>query len=182
MENREATRSENFVEYVLTRKNRDNGFAARMRRADNRDMEDGSWDVLTAFGVNLESDQERLPFVLVGAALCKGDLAKDGDHNLGAALAGCYKNDSDPGQESPGHRHLMRILACTTSQELFQTLRPLLSYINDKTVLPLNHTALLDDILYFETGKADRVKKKWAMAFYAILPPEKVLKKGNDQK
>lgn len=182
MDNREKTRSENYVEYVLGRKNEDNGFAARMRRADNRDMEDRSWDVLTAFGVNLELDQERLPFVLVGSALCKADIAKDGDNNLGASLAGCYKDYGEPGQETPGHKHLLRILGCSTSQEIFQTLRPLLKFINDKTILPLNHARLLDDILFFEGGKAERVKKRWAMAFYSVLPPEKSNKQGNAQK
>ena len=59
-----------FVAFVLKRSQEDAGFAARLRRADNPDTEDQSWGILAAF-VNLERDAERLPYAVIGAALCR---------------------------------------------------------------------------------------------------------------
>ena len=169
MENDTKTRAERFVEYVLRRSEQDTGFAARLRRADNRDTEDQSWGALAAFGVDLERDQERLPFALIGAAICRAGLEKDGEHGLGSALEACFEDSGADASErqKAGSARLRRLLACASVREACQTLRPLLQMINGKSRRSLCHAALLRDLLYFETAGAERIKKHWAMDFYA---------------
>ena len=92
MNEQQTSREERFVAFVLKRSQEDTGFAARLRRADNPDTEYQSWDTLAAFGVNLEQDAERLPFALVGAALCRIKPERDGTASLGMALRSCFED------------------------------------------------------------------------------------------
>lgn len=169
MENDKRTHAGRFVEYVLRRSSQDRGFAASLRRADNPDTEYQSWGTLAALKVDLERDRERLPFALVGAAICRAGLEKDGSYGLGSALGACFEDaGGEAGDgEKAGAARLRRLLACTSVRELCQVLRPLLQMINSKSRRPLCHADLLLDLLYFESAGADNIKKRWAMDFYA---------------
>lgn len=64
-----------FVAYVIERIAKDNGFAARLKRADNPATEYQSWEILAGFGIDLEKEWQRLPYCVIGAALAKAKPA-----------------------------------------------------------------------------------------------------------
>ena len=66
-----AEREQQFVARVLEQCKKDNGFAARLRRADNPDTEYYALGDLAKLGVNIEDDSQRLPFTLIAAALSR---------------------------------------------------------------------------------------------------------------
>ena len=160
------TRCERFVQYVLERAKIDAGFAAKLRRADNPDTAEQSWGILAQFGVNLERDNEYLPFALIGAALCRTDYDKDGASNLGSALAASF--DDFDRETNPASSRLRRLLACSNIREACRILRPILSLINSKSGKQLCYANLLNDLLYFNSAGQERIKKRWAMDFYAL--------------
>ena len=67
----QPSREERFISSIIQRSQTDKGLAARLRRADNPATEYQSWEVLASFGINLEHDNQRLPFVTVAAAIAK---------------------------------------------------------------------------------------------------------------
>lgn len=161
MNEQQTSREERFVAFVLKRSQEDAGFAARLRRADNPDTEYQSWDTLAAFGVNLEQDAERLPFALVGAALCRFKPEHDGTAGLGSALCSCFEDNADQG----GVR-LRRLLACDSPEEACHIVRPMLSLIASRTKKPLGFARLLNELLRFGGPARERIKIRWAQDFY----------------
>lgn len=160
--NEKASRGENFVRYALERIHKDNGFAARLRRADNPSTEYQSWELLASFGVDLEKDWVRLPYCVVGAALAKTKPEADGSLKLGAAIAACYDEGS---QSDQAKAKLRRLLACSTTAEACQILRPLLALISGRGVR-LDFSQLLDDLLWFSGDHRERIRTRWAQGFY----------------
>lgn len=156
-----------FVTYVLSRAATDTGFAARMRRADNPDTDTQSWPCLTDCGLDLEDDMQRLPYALIGAALCRlkfTDTAtvSDGDAGLGEALAACLDDNADQGSS-----RMLRLLACDSTPELCRVLRPLLSLVNGRGAKKLCHGRLLEELTRFHRpGARERVKLHWAQDFF----------------
>lgn len=157
-----TSRGKNFVRYVLDRIHKDNGFAARLRRADNPVTEYQSWELLASFGVDLEKDWARLPYCSVGAALAKAKPEVDGKLGLGAAIAACYDDGS---QSDQAKAKLRRLLACTTTAETCQILRPLLALITSRSV-KLDFSQLLDDLLWYGGNGRERIRIRWAQNFY----------------
>lgn len=101
-ETKENSLSKAFVGFVLERasaapKIKDTGFVARMKRADNPDLEYQVWNILLKFNVDIEFAARRLPFCLIGAALCRRQPEKDGIFGLGASLRSCFGDDEDQG-------------------------------------------------------------------------------------
>lgn len=160
--NKKASRGENFVRYVLDRIHQDNGFAARLRRADNPATEYQCWELLAEFGVNLEKEWVRLPYCAVGAALAKTKPETDGKLILGAAIAACYDDGS---QSDQAKAKLRRLLACTTTEEACQILRPMLALITSRGVR-LDFSQLLDDLLWYGGKSRERIRTRWAQSFY----------------
>ena len=160
MNEQQTSREERFVAFVLKRSQEDTGFAARLRRADNPDTEYQSWDTLAAFGVNLEQDAERLPFALVGAALCRIKPERDGTASLGMALRSCFEDTEQ------GAVRLRRLRACDSSEEACRIVRPMLTLIAAKTRKPLNFARLLKELLRFGGSVSERIKIRWAQDFY----------------
>lgn len=166
MEEKWAARPERFVNYVFERAARDTGFAAKMRRADNPATEDQSWATLAAFEVDLGRDSERLPFAVVGAAICRSNSSTDGENGIGAALASSYEVADIEHVEKAAESRLRRLLACASTAELCQILRPVLRLVADKSRLSLSYARLLADMLRFESRYQEDIKKRWAMDFY----------------
>ncbi len=159
---RQYSRSEKFVKFVIERMQRDNGFAARLRRADNPATEYQSWELLADFGIDLEKEWERLPYCTVGAALAKAKPEKDGSITLGGAIAACYE---DGAQSNQARTRLRRLLACSSTAEACQILRPLLALINSRGV-KLDFSQLLEQLRWFSGSGQERTRSRWAQDFY----------------
>lgn len=167
MNEQQASREERFVAFVLDRSREDAGFAARLRRADNPDTEYQSWDILTSFGVSLERDAERLPFALVGAALCRFKPERDGVASLGEALRSCFEDEDNGAVANQGGARLRRLLACDSSEEACRIVRPMLALIAARTKKTLGFARLLNELLRFGGPFRERIKLRWAQDFYS---------------
>ncbi|OPX56962.1 CRISPR system Cascade subunit CasB [Oceanospirillum multiglobuliferum] len=172
----EAGPAARFVDYVLKRQAEDNGFSARLRRADNPATEYQSWEILASFGVDLEKSWQRLPYCTLGAALAKAKPERDGNLGLGSAIAACYEDKS---QSDQAKSRLRRILACTSIEELCQILRPLLALIASRGV-KLNFSLLLQQLLWFSGEGQERVRTRWAQDFYHRKSDESTKEAGNE--
>ncbi len=161
-ESRRRSRGEGFVAFVLKRCQQDKGEAARLRRADNPATEYQSWEILSAFGVDLEKPWERLPFACIAASLARSKRELDGDCGIGRALAGCYEDGNESDQ---ARARLRRLLACDSVEEACRILRPLLSLIESRGRYPLSHARLLDELLRFHWDDQS-IKARWAQDFY----------------
>lgn len=158
------SRGEVFVHYVISRCQQDNGFAARLRRADNPATEYQSWELLAGFNVDLEKEWQRLPYCVVAAAIAKAKPEVDGQLGLGAAIAACY---DDKSQSDQAKAKLRRLLACANTTEVCAILRSLLALINSRNV-KLNFSKLLDDLLWFSGDGRERIRSRWAQNFYHV--------------
>jgi CRISPR system Cascade subunit CasB len=157
---KDKSREQRFVETVIDRCQKDKGMAARLRRADNPATEYQSWEFLGWFGVDIERDRERLPFVTVAAAIAKSKAEHNGSLSLGKAILACYENDSESDQAKA---RLRRLLACDELAETCRILRPLLALIDSKVGQPLDYTRLLRQLRFF----GHRTKTQWAQEFYS---------------
>lgn len=157
-----VSRAKRFVSYVIERSKIDNGFAARLKRADNPATEYQSWELLAGFGVELEKAWRRLPYCIVGAALAKAKPETDGTYPLGTAIAESFEkgNESDPAKA-----RLRRLLACTSTTEVCRILRPLLALMASRGVTP-NFSQLLKELLQFSGNNQERIRARWAQDFY----------------
>ncbi|VVO99384.1 hypothetical protein PS862_02761 [Pseudomonas fluorescens] len=155
-------RDERFVSGVIQQCIQNKGLAARLRRADNPATEYQSWELLAAYGIDLEFEQQRLPFITVAAAIAKAKTEHNGALKLGRAIAICYENGSDSNQAKA---RLRRLLACDDLSELCRILRPLFSLIDSKAGQSLDYLRLLKQLRRFSFN-AQQVKAQWAMEFY----------------
>lgn len=168
MEVKEKTRAERFVDQLVLR-SADKGLMAKFKKADTLESEHECWGYLVGFGVDLEKPWERIPYSMIGAAVARADLEKDGCYGLGQSLADCFENIKVDGvMTNSGEGRLKSLLACSSTEDVCQVLRPLLRFINGKTSKPLCHGRLLHDLVYFEKSE-DRIKRRWAMEFYNVL-------------
>lgn len=166
MEKGPPSREERFVAGVLKRCAEDKGMAARLRRADNPGTEYQSWELLAAYGVDLASERERLPFACVAAAIAKGKVQHNGPLGLGHAIAACYEGGAASDQAKA---RLRRLLACEDLAELCRILRPLFSLINSKSGQGLDYVRLLRQLRRFPFT-AQQVRAQWAQEFYGKSP------------
>lgn len=171
---KEKSREQRFVETVIDRCQKDKGVAARLRRADNPATEYQSWELLGWFGVDLEKDYERLPYVTVAAAIAKSKGGRNGNLKLGQAIAACYEDGRESNQAKI---RLRRLLACDELAEACRILRPVLSLVNSKIAQPLDYTHLLRQLRFFGFESGHRTKTQWAQEFYG-QPVESVGKEG----
>ncbi len=145
-----------FARYVIDRVKSDMAFGARLRRADNPATEFQAWEYLIRW-CDIEKPWERLPFILIAAALARAKRNSDGNLGLGRSIAGCY----DEGRDSePAKARLRRLLACDSVEEACRVLRPILSLIQSKGK-PLCYGGLLDELLWF-SNFGERQKTRWA--------------------
>jgi len=153
-----------FISHVISRMENDKAMGARLRRADNPATEYQSWEYLAPFGVDLEYTRERKAFATVAAALARAKPKGDGAHGIGRAIASVYDNGKDNPQAKA---RLRRLLACTSSEEACDILRPLLRLVASKGAA-LCYTRLLRDLLYF----SERTRERWAQDFFSTVVSE----------
>ncbi len=154
---KKPSRGAAFVSFALKRLAQDNAFGAALRRADNPATEYQSWEYLASW-CDLENTYERTCFATVAAGLAHAKQSIDAPASIGSAIARCYQ---DGNQDDSAKRKLRRLLACDTSAEACQWVRPVLRLVESRGVR-INYGQLLDDLLYFGT----KVKERWAMDFY----------------
>jgi CRISPR system Cascade subunit CasB len=154
---------ERFVHSVIRQCQQDKGLAARLRRGDNPATEYQSWELLAFFGVDLEREHQRLPFVTMAAAIARAKVERNGSLSLGRALAACFEDGRDSSQAKA---RLRRLLACDELAELCRILRPLFSLIESKAGQPLDYVRLLKQLRRFPFN-TQQVKAQWAQDFYA---------------
>ncbi len=172
MEEMQPSRGQRFAAWVLQQRCNDIGFAAKLRRGDNPDTEYYALGLLSAFGVDIQKDAERLPFALIGAALCRSHSETDGDRSLGTALLHCDVVRGLFGEDNP---HLRRILACDNVPEICRVLRPVLSLL-DASGSRLCLGRLLDDLLLFnKDAQRQRVRLRWAGDYFRINASDNII-------
>ena len=157
-----------FVEKVIARLRDDTAFRAAMTRADNPSTAAQAWRFLMELGnVDLENDQERQAFALIGAAMARERTESNGLQSLGRALQMC---NAEPGKiDDSVERRLRRILACDSRKELIPVLRQIIRYVQNCEKVSLDYERLLRDILYFN----EKVKIRWASEYYGRPNQEK---------
>lgn len=164
-----ANREAKFVAYVLAAMQKDKGMAARLRRADNPATEYQSWEFLAGFGIDLEKEYQRLPFITVVAAMAKAKSTSNGSLRLGQAIAKCYDNGSDQAKAK-----LRRVLACDDLTELCRILRPVLTLIESRVPQPLDYRRLLSQLHGFHWD-TQKIKAQWAQEFYGQRAEESTM-------
>jgi len=153
-----------FVDYVINRYQNDNGARAALTRADNPANEYQSWEILAGFHVNLEYENQRLPYAAIGAAIARAKAERNGTVSIGQAIARCYEDGSASDQAKA---KLRRLLSCDSVPEVCRIVRPLLSLIGSKGNSTLNYSGLLNDLLWFSHAESQtRIKARWAQSFY----------------
>ncbi|GAB3395414.1 type I-E CRISPR-associated protein Cse2/CasB [Azotobacter armeniacus] len=165
---RQPSRAERFVSRVIELCRQDKGLAARLRRADNPTTEYQSWELLAAFGIELDREEQRLPFATVACVIAKAKAESNGSLSLGRAIAACYEDGRDSEQAKA---RLRRLLACDGIAELCRMLRPLLSLIDSRAGQPLDYQRLLQQLLRF-SHDPQQVKARWAQDFYGQAAEE----------
>ncbi len=161
-------RAERFVSQVMKQCQQDKGLAARLRRADNPATEYQSWDLLATFGIDLEREEQRLPFASVASAIARAKAESNGSLSLGRAIAACYEDGRDSEQAKA---RLRRLLACDDIAELCRLLRPLFALIDSRAGQPLDYQQLLRQLLRFPRDPQP-VKARWAQDFYGRIADE----------
>lgn len=167
-------RAERFVSGVIQQCLQNKGLAARLRRADNPATEYQSWELLASYGIDLEKEWQRLPFVTVAAALAKAKVERNGNLSLGRAIFACYDNGRDSDQAKA---RLRRVLACDDLPELCRILRPLFSLIDSKVGQPLDYIRLLKQLNRYSYN-GQQIKAQWAQEFYGQPAAEAVTGEG----
>lgn len=156
---KKISREQKFVERVITYCQKDKGIAAKLRRAENPNMEYQSWEVLGGL-IDLENEFERIPSVLISAAIAKSKAEKNGTLHLGKAIAACYP---DGNNDQQAKARLRRLLACHDAAEASRILRPILTLIDSRvTSRNLDFVRLLKQLRYF----GERSKIQWDSEFY----------------
>lgn len=153
-----------FVDYIISRCQADNGLRAALKRADNPATEYQSWEVLAGFKINLEYENQRLPYATIAAAVARTKVEKNGAAKIGSAIARCYEDGNASDQAKA---KLRRLLACDSVSEACRILRPLFSLIEARGNMVLDYASLLDDLLWFSHDDSQlRIKARWAQDFY----------------
>lgn len=151
-----------FVDYLFAHCERDKGFAARLRRADNPATEYQSWELLAKFNVNLDFSSERLPYAMIAAAVAKSRATGNGAIPLGHAITLAFDDGINSDQ---ANMRLRRLLACNDVEEACRILRPLITLIQSRVSAPIDFITLLKDLVWFNRDP-QRTRARWAQQFY----------------
>lgn len=147
-----------FVTSVIRRVNEDDSaFRAAMSRADNPTLESCAWEYLVPF-CNIEREDERKAFAIVGAAIAKNRPDQDTEFSFGRSLASICENDDDKEREG---RRLRRLVSCSDVAELLPVIRPILNYLAAKGA-KIGYHKLLNDLLFWNK----KTQLRWVNDFY----------------
>ncbi len=159
-----SERSQKFIDYIIKKISSSTACVAALKRADNPNTQYQSWEILAGFGVNLENNNEILPFAVIAADIAWTKPDVNGTIKIGEAIAKCY---NDGNQSEQAKLKLRRILACNNTAELCRLLRPLFSLIAAKGTIRLDYVTLLDQLLRFHRDESRECTKiRWAQEFY----------------
>jgi CRISPR system Cascade subunit CasB len=135
-----------------------------LSRADNPSLEYQSWEILAGFGVDLESDNDRLSYGIVAADIARTKSTGNGPIGLGQAIARCYK---DGNREDQAKGKLRRLLACDSLHEAVLILRPIFRLIESRSAGLLDYASILKDLQGFDNDeRRNRAKIHWAQEFF----------------
>lgn len=152
-----------YVNYIINCC-KNNGIRAALKRADNPATEYQSWDVLAGFKINLEFENQRIPYAAIGAAIARAKIELNGTTKIGYAIARCY---DDGNASDQAKSKLRRLLACDTVSEACRILRPLLALIDSRANSTVDYAALLNNLLWFSNeDNQNLIKARWAQDFY----------------
>lgn len=159
-----------FVDSVFRRKEEDSGFRSRMRGAGSAVREPAVWGELAPF-CNLENENLRAAYVLIGNSVAFEDKKVNGTHTFGELLSLAWGNeknakllDDEKQAQHPAVARLSRLIVCRDVPELCRVLRPCLRLIRSRRPGELDYAQLLDDLLRFSFDP-DKVKARWVMDF-----------------
>ncbi|MFP4363302.1 MAG: type I-E CRISPR-associated protein Cse2/CasB [Spirochaetia bacterium] len=162
-------KTESFIQYVLDKANKqkNKGFAAKIKKADSEATEYQSWEILSRW-VDLVSERDRRAYGMMGASAVRSRVLVDGSLGLGTALRKTV--ESGVGEEgiekSPAAMRLRRLLTCKESLELLGVLRPVVRLLESKEI-PFSRSQLLNQILWFDRDESrERTRTRWAQDFY----------------
>jgi CRISPR system Cascade subunit CasB len=173
-EKEDLSRAEAFVAAALNRmygKKPDSAFRAAFSRADNPDLDYRCWEYLLRWRCNITDSKERRAFTLIGAALArmKEKQTDDGKIVIGQAIARCYDDEGmrNGSEKDSAMSKFRRILACRSTEEACDILRPILRLIDSRGIR-LKYTDLLKNLLSSDYGFNEWVKPRWARDFYTF--------------
>lgn len=159
-----------FVDSVFRRKEEDSSFRSRMRGAGSAVRETAVWGDLAPF-CNLENENLRAAYVLIGNSVAFEDKEVNGTQPFGRLLSLAWGNEKDAKlvddqkqAQHPAAARLRRLLVCRDVPELCRVLRPCLRLIRSRRPGELDYAQLLDDLLRFPFDP-DKVKARWVMDF-----------------
>jgi CRISPR system Cascade subunit CasB len=161
------TKSLAFVDYIINCCQSSNGTRAALKRADNSATEYQSWEVLAGFQIDLENENQRMPYTIIAAGIARSKVENNGSVKIGPAISRCYEDGNTSDQAKA---KLRRLLSCDSVPEVCRILRPLLSLIESKGNSAVDYASLLDDLLWFGREESQlRIKARWAQDFYGKL-------------
>lgn len=165
-----VNRARAFVEYIVRRCESDNGVRAALGRSDNPSTEYQSWEILAGFGIDLESESERLSYGMVAADIARTKSAGNGAIGLGYAIGRCYKDGS---RDDQAKSKLRRLLACDSVHEAVLILRPIFRLIESRGAGPLDYASILIGLQGFDSDeRRNRSKVHWAQEFFGKTKDE----------
>lgn len=153
MENKMATKVENFVNYVTKAvASDDKQLLSALKKGDNPATAYYAWGYLNRF-VDITNDIITEPYALVAASIVKTKSKSNGHNSLGRCISKC-------GNEA----RLRKLLSSDTTDDLCKQLRPILRLIESKSV-SIDYISLLYDLSKFQYDD-EQIKAKWAKDFY----------------
>jgi CRISPR system Cascade subunit CasB len=161
---KKETKEERYVTSVIERIKTDTAMAAALKRADNPATEYQAWEYLADFNIDLENPKERIPYIIISAAIARAKPDQDGNYALGAAIASCYEEGKASDQ---ARSKLRRLLACETIEEVCTILRPLLGLIASRGK-NVAYGKLLNQLAWFAQDP-QKIKIKWAQDFFSTI-------------
>ena len=153
-------KSEGFVEYIIKLVQENKAASAAIKYADHQTLSYKSWEYLASF-MDIEKENERLSYGVIGAAIAKNKIKNDGTVGIGKAIRYCCGTEVKA-EDAVEKSKLIHLLSCGNTRELCLLLRRYIPFIESKVPGKLSYSQLLQDSLYF----GDKIKTKWAIDFY----------------
>lgn len=157
MNEKEKNRFSFFVDFVISRVKTDTGYAAALRRADNPSTAPMAWEYLVPW-CDISIDRERMAFSIVAAAIARQKPDSDGSADMGQLLRSIVISGDDDSEK----RRLQRLLACDSTLDICEVIRPILKYVQGKAAMAIDYSRLLEDLLFWD----ERKRLSWARSFF----------------